>query len=523
MTWRWLLLLISLTACQGPDQGDPYRPYLRVADKDDVPTLDPARGYDTASWQFEDLIFETLVDYNDEGQIIGELAQQWRAEANGTRFVFRLRDDAMFSHGRQVNAEDVRFAITRVLAPETGSPGRDFFLSIRGARTCDKPGCEVAGLVTLDDNTLAVEVEQPDPLFLHKMALPFASAVPPEIIVREGENFDFRPVGSGPFLLAERVAGQRLVLKPNPYYRGAVQPRLPGIVRFVGVPEDLAWMRYRAGLLDLAIIPPAEIPIVLRDPKLSRLLRTADTLRTQYVGLNCARPPFTDVRVRQAMNYAIDRRKLIAILHHRASPPQGIVPPTMPGYPQRPEPYPFDPPRALKLLQAAGLGGGFRATLWLRNDETAIRVAQSLQQDWERVGVRVRLKPVAWGPFLDAVRHNPNIDMFLLGWEADFPDPSNFLEVLFHSRQIGANNHTYYSNPVVDALLEQAASTTEPAQRTELYLLAEQRILDDAPWVLLYHPRTMLLSSDRLRGLRLHAWRPPRLAQLWFAEEKTEE
>ncbi len=513
---HWILLFLGLAACQASDRTDPYQGYVRIADKDDVPTLDPARGYDTASWQFEDLIFETLLDYSEEGALVGELAEGWREESQGARYVFRLRGDAMFAHGRRVTAEDVRFAITRVLAPETGSPGRDFFLSIRGAEACNVAGCAVAGLQIIDELTLVIEIERPDFLFLHKLALPFASAVPPEVISSIGEDFALQPVGSGPFTLAERVEGQRLVFLPNPHYHGPIQRQLPGLVRFVGVSEDLAWMRYRAGLLDIAAVPPAEIPVIARDRELSSLLRVAETLRTQYVGLNCARWPFSDVRVRQAMNYAVDRHKLLAVLRNRASSARGIVPPTMPDYPHRPEPYPFDPKRAIDLLRAAGLGHGFSATLWLRNDDTAIRVAQSLQQDWAKVGIQVRLKPLAWGPFLDAVRHNPQIDLFLLGWEADFPDPSNFLDVLFHSRQIGINNHTAYSNPFVDRLLDEAASTADPVRRRELYHQAERQILEDAPWVVLYHPRTMVMVSKRLRGLRLHPWRPPRLAALWL-------
>lgn len=515
----WLVLAVALSACHGNVGEDTYHHYLRVADKDDVPTLDPARGYDTASWQFEDLIFETLLDYSDDGHLVGELAEDWYADDNATRFVFRLRADAVFSHGRRVTSADVRFGITRVLAPGTGSPGRDFFLSLRGAAECTAPGCSVDGLLTPDENTLIVHLERPDPLLLHKMALPFASAVPAEVVGEKGEDFDLSPVGSGPFMLAERAPGQRLVLLPNPHYRGPLRPRLAGIVRFVGVQDDLAWMRYRSGLLDIASVPPAELPIVSRDPRLSQFLRTGETLRTQYVGLNCSRAPFTDARVRQALNYAVDRQKLVAILGaDRASPAQGIVPAKMPGYPERSAVFSFDRRRAAELLRAAGLQQGFSAVLWLRNDDTAMRVAQSLQQDWAMVGIRVQLKPLAWGPFLEAVRYDPTVDMFLLGWEADFPDPSNFLEVLFHSRQIGANNHTYYSNPVVDTLLDEAAKTSDPARRMELYVEAEKRILADAPWVVLYHPKAFVMVSDRLRGLRLHPWRPPRLAHVWLED-----
>lgn len=512
----WLVLSLATGCHRGSDSGPTFDEYIRVADKDDVPTLDPARGYDTASWQFEDLVFETLLEYADDGHLVGELARDWEVDAHGTRFVFYLRNDARFSTGRVVTAEDVRYGLTRVLAPSVGSPGRDFFLVLRGAEDCHAPGCRIDGLRAPDPHTLVMELVRPDPLFLHKVALPFAAAVPPEIVDKVGEDFGVRPVGSGPFQLVERVPGQRWVFARNPNYQGPEHIRLAGVVRFVGVSDDLAWMRYRSGQLDIAAIPSAEFLTVLRDPRLAALTRSGTSLRTQYVGLNCRRPPLDDRRVRQALNYAVDRHKLLRLLNGRGVPARGAVPPNMPGYPQRPEVYVFDRERARALLASAGHPHGFEATLWLRNDETALRIAQSLQQDWAAVGVQVRLKPLAWGPFLDAVRHSPAVDMFLLGWEADFPDPSNFLEVLFHSRQIGVNNHTQYSNSEVDALLERA-SLADPAQRLDLYRRAEDMVIEDAPWVFLYHPRSYVIVSTRLQGFRLHPWRPPRLSRTWLA------
>ncbi|MCX8071432.1 MAG: ABC transporter substrate-binding protein [Candidatus Binatia bacterium] len=512
-----LILVLLLSSCGG--HHDRYAGFLRIADRDDVPTLDPAHGYDTSSWQFEDLIFETLVDYNDRGEFEPELAREWIVDESGTRYVFRLRDDATFSDGHPVTAEDVRFQLTRVLALQTGSPGREFFRSIRGADSCNAPGCSISGLTVQDDRVLEINLIHPDPLFLHKMALPFASAVPRSVVLQRGEDFPLNPVGSGPFYLAERVPGQRLVFLPNPFYDKQRKPRLQGIVRFVGVQDDLAWMRYRSGQLDVVSLPPAETPLVLRDPRLLPLLRSGDTLRTQYVGMNCRLAPFSDVRVRKAMNFAVDHGKLVALLHQRAAPARGVIPPTMPGFPAGPTPYPLDRDRARQLLREAGWGQGFQATLWLRNDETAMRIAQSLQQDWAAVGIDIRLKPLAWGPFLEAVRHDPRVQMFLLGWEADFPDPSNFLEVLFHSRQISANNHTYYSNRQVDELLDRAASVTSSELRLELFRQVEHIVVADAPWVFLYHPRAFVMVSPRVRHFRLHPWRPPRLQFLELANQ----
>jgi peptide/nickel transport system substrate-binding protein/oligopeptide transport system substrate-binding protein len=146
-----------------------------------------------------------------------------------------------------------------------------------------------------------------------------------------------------------------------------------------------------------------------------------------------------------------------------------------------------------------------------------MRIAQSLQQDWLRVGVRVRLRPLAWGVFLEAIREQGRVPMFLLGWEADFPDASNFLDVLFHSRQIGSNNHTEYRNRSVDALLEQAAAELSPPDRIQLLSEAERIVVEDAPWVFLFHPSSFVAVQPRVRGFRLHPWRPPRIGQVRLA------
>jgi oligopeptide transport system substrate-binding protein len=156
--------------------------------------------------------------------------------------------------------------------------------------------------------------------------------------------------------------------------------------------------------------------------------------------------------------------------------------------------------------------------LWIRSDETTRRLAQSVQQDLADVKVAVRIKPLAWGPFLEAVRAPDLVPFFYLGWEADFPDPSNFLEVLLDSKNIGTNNNTDYSNPEVDALLAAAARTVDPAARLQLLQRAELIAIADAPWVFLFHPVSYEIVSSRVRDFALHPLRPARFERVWLAE-----
>jgi len=513
MTKALLLgLILGLSACsnEAQDRLD-APPYLRLADQDDLPTLDPARGYDVASWQFEDLLFSTLVDYDQQGVLQPEAALDWQISADRLRYTFRLRRNIRFTNGRAVTAADFAYAIRRVLAPATKSPGAEFFRGIVGAEACHTTGCTVDGLRVRDAHTLEIALASFDPLFLHKLAMPFAAALPAEAVDKWGEDFSRHPIGSGPFRLEEWKVGQSLFLVRNPDYFIAGVPRLAGVQRLVGVNDELGWFKYEAGQLDIAEIPPAEFPRVVAEPKLAPLLRRVVTLRTQYLGMNCQRPPFDDLRVRRAVNHAVNRTKLLQLINNRGVLAKGILPPGIQRQGGEHSGYAHDPALARRLMHEAGHADGLRTTLWVRLDSLTLRLAQSVQQDLAEIGMEITIKPLAWGSFLDAVKRTDLVPFFLLGWEADFPDASNFLEVLFHSKYIGTNNNTSYSNPTVDALLDEAAHSVEEARRQQLLQQVEAIVLEDAPWAPLYHPVTYQVVSSRVRDYQLHPLRPARL------------
>jgi ABC-type transport system substrate-binding protein len=514
-----LCLLTLLLGCSRGASTDVPATYLRLAGVDEVPTLDPALGYDTTSWFFEQMLFNTLLDYDDRGALIPELARSWVRSSDGLAYTFDLRDDVRFSNGRALLAADVKFSIERVLTPGTRSQGIEFFTRIAGATDfVAGRASEVRGLQVLGEHQLQIELERFDPLLLHKLALQFAAVVPREAVAEWGEDFTRHPIGSGPFVLRQWSTGQRLLLARNPTYFMPGLPRLEGVARAVGLNDQLAWFKYEAGELDVTSIPPPEFPRVSRDPRYTPLLRKETSLRTQYLGLNCEIAPFTDVRVRRAVNHAINKRKLLRLINDRGVAAKGILPPNMPGYDPDVPGYDFDPARARALLAEAGYASGVQTTLWVRSDEDSRRLAQAIQQDLADVGIRAEIQPIAWGPFLQAVKTPSLVPMFLLGWEADFPDPSNFLEVLFHSKNRGSNNDAFFSNADVDALLDRAALTVEPAERLQLLRRAERVILAQAPWVPLYHPVAYEVVLPRVQNFRLNPLRPARLDDVWVSD-----
>jgi ABC-type transport system substrate-binding protein len=350
--------------------------------------------------------------------------------------------------------------------------------------------------------------------------LPFAAVVDRNAAARAGADFSERPVGTGPFQLREWVRGQRLVFERNPFYFRSGLPYLDRIEAHLGVTDQLAWLMYRSGDLDVARrIPPAEFPGVVTDPRYAPLTLHRTTIRTMYVGLNCEGGPLADPRVRRALNYAVNKERVVDLLNRRGVAARGVLPPEMPGFPVRDTPYRFDPERARRLLRAAGHGQGFGSVLWTRPDDEQLRIAQSVQQDLDRVGVRVRIRPVDWTALLEAVRHRGMVPMFLLGWEADFPDPSNFLDVLLHSRNRGANNHTFFADAEVDRLLDAAAALPPGDARTARYREIEGRVVEAAPWIFLYHPLEYVARNPAVQGYRLHPLRPERLETVWVAAQ----
>jgi len=491
---------------------------LHLASRDDVPTLDPVAGYDTASWGFEQMLFDTLVRYSDSGvDLVPDAATRWESSADARTFTFHLRPDIRFSNGRAVTSTDFKYEIERVLDPANNSQGIEYYRSIAGAEQYSSGRAKtVAGIDTPDRWTIIFHLTAPDPIFLAKVAMPFAAAVPREMVARYGGDFSRHALGSGPFMLKEWKSGQRIALVKNPYYFVKGIPKLDAVIEQMGVDDNLEWLKYETGEIDISAIPPAEFPYVMKTPPLKALTLKLVMLATDYLGMNCQMPPFTDIRVRRAFNYAINKDKFIAVFNRRGVPASGILPPGLPGYDRAIQGYPYDPAKARQLLEQAGIPRNFTPQLWLRADETQMMLAQSIQQDLALVGVHVLLKPVAWPPLLEAIRQPGTVQLALSGWEADFPDPENFLEVLFARKQWGANNNSFYYNTRADGLFSQAARVTDMKERYTIYDEAQKIIVEDAPWVFLYYPVAYVIRQPWVHDYVLNPMRPTRLERVWL-------
>jgi oligopeptide transport system substrate-binding protein len=536
-----VLAVCLLAGCGLPGAGAAReRNTLRLAWRADPQSLDPAISYDTMSWPFVRLMFRSLLDYDDGVGLVPSLAEAMpTVSPDGRTYTFRLKQGVRFSTGRELIADDFVYSLERILDPKTRSPGDGFFRNILGARAFQKareqqgeiagnPGgrgadgaTRVAGLRALDRYTLQIRLQDPDLAFRNIMAMPFAAAVPREEVERYGEDFFRHPVGVGPFVLKEWIRGVRLRFERNPLYYLEGEPRLDAVELAIGADPLTQQMMFERDELDLIqSIPAPDFVRLTASPRWKPYLHHILLNAIWYLSLNCEMPPFNDLRVRQAMNYAVDKARVLKVVNGRGVPARGVLPPDMPGHRPDIQGYPYDPAKAKQLLAAAGYPGGFSVPLLVGTDVSEwAKICEAVQQDLSEVGVRVQLRTVAGPVMNELVGQRQRVPLAFSGWFQDYPDPGDFLDVLFNGDRIvpvHCNNIAFYSNPEVNALLRSAATETDAGRRIRFYQDAERIIVRDAPWVFLYHPVDYRLRQPRVRNYTMHPVWPERLETLWF-------
>ena len=376
----------------------------------------------------------------------------------------------------------------------------------------------------VDDHTIEITIDQAKSYFLAKLTYPTGFVLDRENVEANPRDWFRQPNGTGPFRLTEYRVGEVLKLGRNENYHLG-PPKLEEVEFILSGGTQL--LMYENDEIHIAGVSLADLDR-LNDPdnELYPELRTAPaSFSVQYIGLNVNEPPLDDVKVRQALNFAVDKQEIASIvLGDLVEPADGILPPNFPGYDASVSGYDFDPARAQRLLAESKYGddpanippitittpGSFGANVSLD--------MEVVLQMWERnLGITAEFQQTEYATFLKDL-HKGRFQMFDIGWIADYPDPENFLDILFHSES--TNNHTHYSNPEVDQLLMQARVETDTTARYALYNRAEQLVLDDAPWVpLWFDGETKLLVKPNVRDYLLPPLIIPRLRYVYLAEE----
>ena len=483
-----------------------------VTYKDDISTLDPAIGYDWQNWSMIKSLFDGLMDYKPgTTDLVPDLAESYEVAPDGLSYTFKLRKGVKFHNGRELTADDVKWSIDRAVQPETQSPGQGFFNMIAGfADVTSGKAKELSGIEVVDPYTARFTLSHPDATFLHVMALNFGFAVPKEEVEKYGQDFGKHPVGTGAYKMTEWTLGQRVVFERNPDHYKKGLPKLDKITFEIGQEPLVALLRLERGEVDILGdgIPPAKFLEVMNDPSLKKNVVKGGQLHTGYVTMNVKLKPFDNKLVRQAVNHAINKDRVIKIINGRAVPANQPLPPAMPGYDPNYKGYAYDPAKAKALLAEAGFAKGFDTELYAMNTDPNPRIAQAIQQDLAEVGIRAELKTLAQANVIAAGGDEKEAPMIWSGgmaWIADFPDPSDFYRPILGCAGAvpGGWNWSWYCNQELDKKATAADAITDPA-KTEERLKAWRgiftQIMDDAPWAPVFNELRFTMKADRIGG-----------------------
>jgi ABC-type transport system substrate-binding protein len=467
-------------------------------------TLDPTFIVDVAGGRIAAKLFNGLLRLDEQGRIIPDIAGDWQISEDGRTYTFGIRDGVRFSNGREVTAKDVEFSLKRLLSPEVASPRRWILSHVAGAREFQEGDADsVGGIDVVDGKAIRIKLNEPFAPFPYLLTMPNVAIIPAEEVERWGLDFGFHPVGTGPFVLAEWEPDVRLRLEANPFYFEGV-PRVRAI-EYKIIPEALtAVVEFENENLDVMEIPWAEVSRFIASAEWSGCVHSRTGLNIHYLGFNCQKEPFSDVRVRKAMNHAIDRRRIAGtVLEERVEPAVGPIPPGLVEAPHLTDGYDYDRERASRLLEEAGFNKGLKTRLFLSSGREELTICEAIQSYLHDVGVEAELVPLEWSAFKKAVASG-EAPLFYLSWWADYPEAESFLFPTFHSSNWGAaGNRARFGSKEVDLAVEEAHRTIDDSARALKYRQIERMVVEEAPWVFLWYRKEFYIRQPRVGGFRL--------------------
>ncbi|MCY3545212.1 MAG: ABC transporter substrate-binding protein [Chloroflexi bacterium] len=509
----------------------------------DPPTLDPHKTSDTTSAFIVGEVYSGLVTLNTDLQIVPDIAERWEISDDGMVYTFHLLPDAKFADGKPVTAQDFVYSLNRAADPELASPvARTYLSDIVGVtEVLDGEATEITGVKAIDERTLEITIDAPIAYFLAKLTYPTAFVVDKANVEAGGDNWTDAPNSTGPFTLKEYRIGEHIILERNDnFYR---EPAYIDQAVF-NLAGGQAMALYENDEIDITGVGLFDLER-LSDPNepLNAELKVAPPgFSVSYIGFNVDNPPFDDLHFRRALNYAIDK-ELIAneVLSGLTVPAYGILPPGFPGYTDDIEGLTYDLERAVDEICASAYANAARCDEASASGDFQLGEGESFYADdgprivlsvsgtggdigidmqvilemWKTgLGVEVEIQQSEWATYLQDLNRR-NFQIYALGWQADYPDPQDFLDILFHTES--ETNHGAYSNATVDAMLEEARVERDSARRVELYNQVEQMIIDDAAWVpLWYRSERNLLLKPHIKDYRLVPMTIPKLRYVYF-------
>lgn len=456
-------------------------------------TLDPYDANDTLSQAVAKSFYQGLFGFDKEMKLTNVLAESYEASPDGLTYTIKLRSGIKFQDGTDFNAEAVKVNLDRASNPDNHLKRSNLFSA-------------VATTEVVDPTTVKITLKQPFSAFINTLASPVAAMISPTALKKYGKDIGFHPVGTGPYAFDTWNQTDFVKVKKFAGYWKPGYPKLDSITWRPVVDNNTRAAMLQTGEANFAFpIPYEQAKLLEKNPKLD--LVTSPSIMQRYISFNVTQKPLDNPKVREAINYAINRQALVKVAFAGyATPATGIVPPSIQYAQSYPAPE-YNPAKARELLKEAGYPNGFNITLWSsHNHSTAQKVLQFTQQQLAQVGIKVKVTAMDAGQRAaeveDKGQKESGVRMFYTGWSASTGEANWALTPLFATKSWPPTifNTAFYSNPQVDKDLTDALKTTDDAKKAALYKDAQDQIWKDKPWAPLVVEKLVSANTKNLTG-----------------------
>jgi len=484
-------------------------------------SLDPAIAYNVIDWNVEHAIFQGFFRYAAKPGEAGTRLEPCLAtevpsvenggiSPDGKVITIHLRRGVKFQPpvNREVTAADFKYSFERMLRAPL-APGTSFYMGVKGARAYyEGKADEVSGFEVVDPYTVRITLTSPDLSFLQALTMEFCDVIPKEWVAKWGKKVNRHPLGTGPFMFDHWTPGQEVVLVRNPNYWEEGKPYVDRLVYQLSYNPSTAFLKLQNGEVDVLGdgVPIADLARVKADPNWKDQVYSQNLIAISYVFMNVGMKPFDNLKVRQAVSWAIDRDKIVKLLGGEATPLWQVYPPGMPGHQEGKVYYGYDPQKARRLLAEAGYPHGFKTVYYTDNVDPNPRLAQSIQADLRAVGIDAEIKTVNNNTFYQLQSTPGKCPMGSFGWWMDFPDPVDWIIPLFSKSSAvpGGMNSSFWWHPKLEKMLAEAQSLTDPEARLAKFVEMQDFIMSQAPYATVYAPKQTTMCSKDTGGFYLH-------------------
>lgn len=480
------LMITVFSGCGKSDdtKSETKKDTLVVATAYDAKSLDPHAVNDVASSNVMTQIYGTLVQLNDKGEVIPMLAESF-TQLDDLTYEFKLKKGVKFHNGEEMKASDIKFSLTR--AAESSSVSHIF------------GDIDINSFSMPDDYTISFEIKTPATGFLSGLVHTGGSILSEKAVTTAGENYAMNPVGTGPFKFVSWTKGDKVELERFDDFYGDKAKFSKMTLRVIPEPTNRV-IELESGGVDIAYeISVNDLSRIEENEKL-QIIRVIDN-STQYLGFNNQKAPFTDIKVREAISYALDTKSIVETVWRGVGRVAvGPIGPNVLYSDKSLERHEYNVQKSKDLLKEAGFEKGFKTTIWTNEKKERVDMATIMQSQLKEVGIDVEIKVLEWGAYLDGLSKGEQ-DMFLIGWTCQTPDPDLAVYAPLHSSKVGSGgNYSFFNNTKTDELIMKGRVMKNSPEREAVYKELQKEVKSQSPWVFLSNGEQVIGATQDVKG-----------------------